>query len=34
MIAHGKRASGIDTTICLVGGAIEYVLSEGIGSWK
>lgn len=28
MIAHGKRASGIDTTTCLLGGAIKYKLND------
>jgi len=27
-IAHGKRASGIDTTACLLGGAIRYQLLD------
>lgn len=28
-VAHGKRASGIDTTACLLGGAIRYQLKDG-----
>ena len=28
-MAHGKRASGIDTTSCLLGGAIWYELKDG-----